>query len=79
MAGMPGRNGRKPLIPTPEQRSNVKTLAGLGMPQEQICRLVTNPPLDMTTLRKHFRLELETAEIKLRALMGNSKLPLSSE
>jgi hypothetical protein len=43
MAGMPGRSGRKPFIPTPEQRSNVNTLAGLGMPQEQICRLVTNP------------------------------------
>jgi hypothetical protein len=71
MAGMPGRSGRKPFMPTPEQRSNVKALAGLGMPQEQICRLVTNPPLDVKTLRKHFRLEIETAEIKLHALMGN--------
>ena len=71
MAGMPGRSGRKPFVPTPEQRSNVKALAGLGMPQEQICRLVTNPPLDVKTLRKHFRLEIETAEIKLHALMGN--------
>ena len=71
MAGMPGRSGRKPFVPTPEQRSNVRALAGSGMPQEQICRLVTNPPLDVKTLRKHFRLEIETAEIKLHALINN--------
>ena len=75
MAGMPGRSGRKPFIPTPKQRSNVNSLAGLGMPQEQICRLVTNPqtgkPLDVKSLRKHFGLEIETAEIKLHALMNN--------
>jgi len=75
MSGMPGRSGRKTFVPTAEQRGNVKVLAGLGMPQEQICRLVTNPqtgkPLDVKSLRKHFRPEIETAEIKLHALMGN--------
>src|SRR5580693_9214343 len=57
MTGMPGRSGRKTFVPTPEQRKKVKTLAGSGMPQEQICQLVINPqtdkPLDEKSLRKH--------------------------
>jgi hypothetical protein len=75
MTGVPGRGGRTTFIPTPEQRSKVKILAGLEMPQEQICRLVTNPqtgkPLDVKSLRKHFGREIETGEIELHALMGN--------
>jgi hypothetical protein len=59
MAGMPGRSGRKTFVPTAEQRSNVKVLAGLGMPQEQICRLVTDPqtgkPLECEVAEKAFQ------------------------
>jgi len=75
MSGMPGRSGRKTFVPTPEQHRNVKALVALGIPQEEICQLVINPqtgkPLDVKSLRKHFGLEIETAEIKLHALMNN--------
>jgi hypothetical protein len=43
MSGMPGRRGRKTFVPTSEQRNSVKVLAGLRIPQEQICQLVINP------------------------------------
>jgi hypothetical protein len=75
MTGMPGRSGRKTFVPTPEQRKNVKALAGSGMPQEQICQLVINPqtdkPLDEKSLRKHFKREIATGEIELHALIDN--------
>ena len=75
MTGMPGRSGRKTFVPTPEQRKKVKSLAGSGMPQEQICQLVINPqtdkPLDEKSLRKHFKREIATGEIELHALMDN--------
>jgi hypothetical protein len=43
MSGVAGRSGRKTFAPTPEQRSQVKILVGLGIPQEKICLLVINP------------------------------------
>ena len=58
MSGKPGRSERKSFVATPEQRSNVKILVGLGVPQAMICQLVVNPqtgkPLDEGTLKKHF-------------------------
>ena len=67
MSGVAGRSGRKTFVPSPEQRNNVKILAGLGIPQEQICLLVINPqtgkPLDEKSLRKHFNREITTGKI----------------
>ena len=61
-------------MPTPEQRNIVKTLTGLGIPQTEICRLVTNPqtgkPLDPKSLRKHFALEIRTGAVELKFLVG---------
>jgi hypothetical protein len=75
MSGVAGRSGRKKFVPTPEQRNNVKILAGLGLPQKQICLLVTNPqtgkPLDEKSLRKHFEREIATGATELFARMGN--------
>jgi hypothetical protein len=49
-------------------------LTGLGIPQTDICRLVTNPqtgkPLDPKSLRKHFALEISTGAVELKFLMG---------
>jgi hypothetical protein len=41
-----GRRGRRAFVPTPEQRRNVKILAGLGIPQDKICLTVVNPHTD---------------------------------
>ena len=47
---------RKKRQPTPEQRSQVKTLAGLGLSQQEICAIVglRSPK----TLRRHYQREL---------------------
>jgi hypothetical protein len=75
MSGVAGRSGRKMFVPTPEQRNNVKILAALGFPQQQICQLVLNPqtgaPLDEKSLRKHFKREIATGATELYARMGN--------
>lgn len=64
MSGVAGRSGRKAFVPNPAQRNMVRKLTGWGIPQQHICRLVTNPqtgkPLDPKSLRKHFALEIET-------------------
>jgi hypothetical protein len=74
MSGVAGRSGRKAFVPKPEQRAIVKTLTGLGIPQTEICRLVTNPqtgkPLDPKSLRKHFALEIRTGAVELKFLVG---------
>jgi len=53
---------------------HVKTLTRLGIPQTEICRLVTNPqtgkPLDPKSLRKHFALEIRTGAVELKLLVG---------
>jgi hypothetical protein len=75
MSGMPGRNGRKTFVSTSEQRNNIKVLAGLRMPKEQICQLVIKPqtgkPFDEKSLRRHFKREIATCEIEPHARIGN--------
>ena len=74
MSGVAGRSGRKAFVPKPEQRDIVRTLTRLGIPQTDICRLVTNPqtgkPLDPKSLRKHFALEIKTGAVELKLLVG---------
>src|ERR1700726_4399253 len=64
MSGVAGRSGRKAFVPNPAQRNMVRTLTGWGIPQQHICRVVTNPqtakPLDPKALRKHYALEIGT-------------------
>jgi hypothetical protein len=48
--------GRKSFEPTEQQRRMVESLAGFGMQQDSIARLVD---IDPKTLRKHFRRELD--------------------
>ena len=75
MSGVAGRSGRKTFAPTPEQRSQVKILVGLGIPQEKICLLVINPqtgkPLDPKSLRKHFKREITISTTELHARVSN--------
>ena len=59
--------GSQPFQPTPEQRKMVEMLSAMGVPHEDICKLIIGPrgnPKDDKTLRKHFRTELDTAAIK---------------
>src|SRR3984893_18183643 len=68
MSGVAGRSGRKAFVPNPAQRTMVRKLTGWGIPQQHICRVVTNPqtakPLDPKSLRKHFALEIGTGAVE---------------
>jgi hypothetical protein len=75
MSGKPGRSGRKPFSPTPEQRNAVKIMAAIGMPHDQIRMAILNPttmnPVDADTLAKHFKRELEAGMAEIHALLGS--------
>jgi hypothetical protein len=68
MAGQPA------FQPTDEQRKNVEILVGLGLRQEEICRLVRDrkdKPISVPTLEKHFRKEIDTGATKANATVGS--------
>jgi hypothetical protein len=68
--------GRKPFVPTDEDRRLVLSLAGFGAPHEYIASQVTNPqtgkPLDPKSLRRHFRIELDTGKNRTNALVAQA-------
>lgn len=61
--------GRPRFEPNAQQRRTVRALAGYGIPHRSIAEVVgiTGP-----TLRKHFRLELDTAEAEANAKVAES-------
>jgi hypothetical protein len=70
------KTGPKPLEFSDEQRKHVEALAAYGVPQEDMCKLVVNPrtgkPIDLKTLHKHFRDELDTGMIRANARVAES-------
>ncbi len=62
---------RKLFTSTPEQKKLVESLAGFGIPQEEIRRLIPNPesnaPISLHTLEREFRAELDTGALKANA------------
>ena len=62
------KRGRPEFEPTDEQRKLVDQLAGYGIPEPDIAKLVINPqtkePISPMTLRKHFREELDTGHVR---------------
>jgi len=53
--------------PTPEQRKQVEAMAAYGVPADEICKVVG---MTGKTLRKHFRIELDNAEITANAAVA---------
>jgi hypothetical protein len=70
------KSGRKPFEPAEALRRQVQTLAAFGVPQEDICRMAINPntkkPIDIKTLRKYFRQELDVGASKATAKVVES-------
>jgi len=68
--------GRRRFEPTDEQRKQVESMAGFGIPQDDIAALIHSPstgkPIDPKTLRKAFRVELSTGETKANVAVGQS-------
>jgi hypothetical protein len=61
--------GRKSFEPTEQQRRNVETLAGYGLKQDAIARMLQ---VDPKTLRKHFRHELDGGADKANAQVAGT-------
>ncbi len=64
--------GRPAFEPTKEQRDTVRTLSGLGIPQEDICLLVKDKagkPISVDTLAKYF-----ADEIRVGVTEANTKI-----
>lgn len=61
--------GRKKHRPRAEQRDMVKALAGYGVPQADIARLVN---IDPTTLRERYRDELDVGKAMANALVAQN-------
>jgi hypothetical protein len=71
---MKGR-GQPKFAPTQDQRYQVKLMKALGIPEDRICRTITNPrpqkPVAPMTLARAFAAELESGATEFHALVGN--------
>lgn len=76
--GRPPGDGFKP---TPEQSNMVEAMAGLGIPEDRQVIIIINPrtkrPISPVTLRKHFRLQLDTGMLKADIKAGQNLLRLT--
>lgn len=63
------KGGRPKFEPDAEQRKTVNAMAGYGIPQPDIARVIG---IDPKTLRKHFRDELDTGETIATARVAES-------
>jgi len=64
--------GRPAFKPLPEHRRNVEFLAAV-LREDQICQIITHPdgtPISENTLRKHFRVELDSGHSKADAMVA---------
>ena len=61
--------GRPAFVPSAEQRKQVETMAGYGIPEEDIGLVLD---IDPKTLRKHFRAELDTGHVKANTRVAES-------
>jgi hypothetical protein len=61
--------GRRAHRPTAFTRRQVEAMAGYGVPEESIARVVG---VDPKTLRKHYCEELDTGQIKATAKVAES-------
>jgi len=68
---MPRKRGQPAYEPTNEERLLVEQMTAVGIPQESVA-MVLRDGIDLKTLRKHFRRELDTAKIKANAKVGGT-------
>lgn len=68
--------GRPAYQPTERDRKQVKTLAGMGVPHEQLCKLIG---VSKPTLEKHFRAELDTGLAEANAQVAQSLFKMATD
>lgn len=67
--------GRKRFEPSEQQRRMVESLAGCGIRQDAIARMMQ---IDAKTLRKHFREELDCGADKANAQVANTAYKMAT-
>ena len=67
----PKRITKPSFEPTEDERKLVKQMCAVGIPQDSIA-MVVRDGIDVKTLRKHFRRELDTAKIEANAKIGGT-------
>ena len=67
--------GRRKYSPTDKDQRTVEAMAGLGMPQDKIARVLR---IDAKTLRKHFRILLDSAADIANARVGATLYKLAT-
>ena len=67
--------GQPKFEPTQDQRNQVKLMKALGIPEDRICKMITNPrtskPVAPMTLARAFAAELESGAPEFHALVGD--------
>ena len=67
--------GQPKFEPTPDQRSQVKLMKAVGIPEDRICKTITNPrtrkPVAPMTLARAFAAELASGATEVHAHVGN--------
>ena len=67
--------GQPKFEPTRDLRNQVKLMKALGIPEDRICKTITNPrtgkPVAPMTLARAFAPELESGATEVHALVGN--------
>lgn len=75
--------GKPQFEPTDKDRQQVETLAGLGIPKEDICLLINNPhtntPIAKATLEKYFSHELQAGHVKANSKIAQSLYKQATE
>lgn len=66
---------RPAFVPTDDQRRMVESMAGFGIPQPDIARVLK---IDGKTLRKYFRYELDTGTVKANTAVGQNLFRIAS-
>lgn len=64
--------GRPTYKPTDADKNTVSVMVAAGIPQENIARCIGEKGIDLKTLRKHFRQELDTSADKANAAVAQS-------
>ena len=67
--------GQPKFEPTQDQRSQVKQMKALGIPEDRICKMIANPrtgkPVSPMTLARAFAEELESGATEFHTPVGN--------
>ena len=73
-----GKRGRPFFLPTDADRNTVTAMAAAGMRHEDIARCLGEHGIDLKTMYKYFRDDLDTAMLRANALIANQAFQAAS-